>query len=343
LTKRSIRIHLGTFAAILLSTYSLVAQQYTIKFATLATEGSTWINVMNEYDQAIRKESGGRVGFKIYANGVQGDEKDVLRKIRLGQLHGAGITGVGIGEIAKDVRILDAPFLFKSSDEVDSVSNQFHELFEKSFEDGGFVLLGWAEVGFVYIFTNSQVTTPAELKGVRMWMWEGDPIAEALFSVVGVHPIPLSITDVMTSLQTKLIDGIYSPPFECIALQWFTRVKYMLDVPLADAQGAIVVSKSKFDQFPKDIQDILLNNGKTYFTKLTRMSREDNTKAVETLKKNGIQMTSVTDKDLLAQYDEIGRKARRMLIGKLYDEKLLNDAEAAVQVVRSKSATKKSK
>ncbi len=298
---------------------------------------------MKEYDQAVRKESGGRVGFRIYANGVQGDEKDVLRKIRLGQLHAAGITGVGIGEIAKNVRVLDAPFLFKTGEEADSVSNQFHELFEKSFEDGGFVILGWAEVGFVYAFTNAPVTTPAELKGVKMWMWEGDPIAEAMFNVLEVHPIPLSITDVMTSLQTKLIDGIYSPPFECIALQWFTRVKYMLDVPLADAQGAIVISKSKFDQLPKDIQDILLNNGKTYFAKLTRLSREDNAKAVETLKKNGIQITSVKDKKLLAQYDEIGKKARRSLVGKLFDEKLLNDVEGAVQTVRSKSAPKKSK
>lgn len=298
---------------------------------------------MKEYDQAVRKESGGRVGFRIYANGVQGDEKDVLRKIRLGQLHAAGITGVGIGEIAKNVRVLDAPFLFKTGEEADSVSNQFHELFEKSFEDGGFVILGWAEVGFVYAFTNAPVTTPAELKGVKMWMWEGDPIAEAMFNVLEVHPIPLSITNVMTSLQTKLIDGIYSPPFECIALQWFTRVKYMLDVPLADAQGAIVISKSKFDQLPKDIQDILLNNGKTYFAKLTRLSREDNAKAVETLKKNGIQITSVKDKKLLAQYDEIGKKARRSLVGKLFDEKLLNDVEGAVQTVRSKSAPKKSK
>lgn len=328
--------------AVFLSTI-LHAQQYTIKFATLATEGSTWLNVMKEYDQAVRKESGGRLGFKIYAGGVQGDEKDVLRKIRLGQLHGAGITGVGIGEIAKSVRILDSPFLFKSYEEIDSVDEQFHSLFRKSFEDGGFVLIGWAEVGFAYTFTNTPVSTPADLKGVKMWMWEGDPIAEAMFDALDVHPIPLSITDVMTSLQTRLIDGVYSPPLACLALQWFTRVKYMLDVPLADAQGAIVVAKNKFDQLPKDLQDILLNEGKIYFARLTRLSREDNAKAISTLEKNGIHIIKVQDKKLLASYDEFGKKARQSLVGKLYDEQLLSNVEQTVQHIRTKSSLKKTK
>ncbi len=317
------------------------AQEYTIKFATLATEGSTWLNVMKEFDQAIRRESSGRIGFKMYAGGVQGDEKDVLQKIRLGQLHGAGITGVGIGQIAKAVRVLDAPFLFKSYEEVDTVSSEFHDLFARSFEEGGFVLLGFAEVGFVYSFTNTPVTSAADLKGVKMWIWEGDPIAESMFDVLGVHPIPLSITDVMTSLQTGLVDGVYTPPLAAVALQWFTRVKYMLDVPLADAQGAVVIAKSKFDKLPKDLQDILIRNGRTYFAKLTLSSREDNAKSLETLQKNGIQIVKVKDPKLLAEYDAIGREARALLVGKIFDAKLLHDVEASIARVRAKHGARK--
>ena len=185
-------------------------------------------------------------------------------------------------------------------------------------------MLGFAEVGFVYTLTNSQVSAPSDLKNVKMWIWEGDPIAEAMFTTIGIHPIPLSITDVLTSLQTKLIDGVYTSPLAGVALQWFTRTKYMLDLPLADAQGAIVLSKKQFDKIPQDLQLILLRNGKTYFEKLTKLSREDNAKSIETLKKNGIQLVPV-DKKSLSEYDEIGKKARRSLVGKLYDETLLND------------------
>src|SRR5512141_1776263 len=128
-------------AALTVCLVTASAQQYTIKFATLAPEGSTWLNIMRDFDKAIREQSGGRLGFKMYAGGVAGDEKDVIRKIRLGQYHAGGFTGVGLGEIAKEVRIMDAPFLYKSSDEADFIAQKFDAKFREAFEDGGFVFL----------------------------------------------------------------------------------------------------------------------------------------------------------------------------------------------------------
>lgn len=166
-------------------------------------------------------------------------------------------------------------------------------------------------------------------------MWEGDPIAEAMFNAMNISPIPLSITDVMTSLQTKLIDGVYASPLAAIALQWFTRTKYMLEVPLADAQGAVVIAKKMYDKMPADMQEILTRNGKLYMEKLTKLSREDNAKSIETLKKNGVQIISLSDKKQLDGYDEIGKKARRLLVGKLYDETLLTEIEKSVAALRT--------
>ena len=225
-------------------------QQYIIKFASIAPEGSTWINTLREYDKAIRQESNGRMGFKIYAAGAQGEDKDVIKKIRLGQIQSAGFTGVGLGEIAPKVRILDSPFLFQNYDEVDHVYRTFEGEFEQAFRENGFILLGWAEVGFVYVFSNTPVRTLSDMSGVKMWMWEGDVIAEATFKAFKINPIPLSVVDVLTSLQTGLINGAYISPYAAIALQWNTRVKYMMSVPLADACGAVVVAKKTFDALP---------------------------------------------------------------------------------------------
>lgn len=270
-------------------------QEHVIKFATLATEGSTWMNVMREYDATIRKESGGRLGFKIYPGGVQGEDKDVMRRIRLGQLHSAGITGVGIGEISSKLRILDSPFLFENHAEVDHIHSTFEAVFAKEFNDNGFVNLGWAEVGFVYVFTNTPVRGVPDMKGVKMWVWEGDQIAEAAFRALGISPIPMSVTDVLTSLQTGLINGAYISPLAALVLQWNTRVKYMMGVPLADAQGAVVVSRKKFDSLPPDLQEILVRNGKKYLADLMQKSRAENTAAIQTMKKNGLEVVEVKD------------------------------------------------
>jgi TRAP-type C4-dicarboxylate transport system substrate-binding protein len=309
------------------------SQEYTIKFATLAPEGSTWLKVMHEFDSSVREQSGGRLGFKMYAGGVAGDEKDVIRKIRLGQYQAGGFTGVGLGEVAKKVRILDSPFLFKNYDEVDFVVNKFDPEFEQAVQDGGFVLLGWAEVGFVYIYSESPVYSAADLKNMKVWMWEGDPIAQAAFQAIGVSPIPLSVTDVMTSLQTGMINAVYNSPLALIALQWFTRVKYMMGDPLADSQGAVIISKKVFDALPKDLQDILVANGRKYFRQLTLASRAENAKAIQTLKDRGIQVT-YPSKEVAATFEATGRKARENLVGKLYPQQFLDQVEAALKSYR---------
>lgn len=312
---------------------SLFAQEYTIKFATVAPEGTSWMNVMKEYDAAVRKESGGRVGFRIYANMVQGDEKIVLRKIRAGQLQAGGFTGVAMGDIAPQVRILDSPFLFGTYEEVDYIYDKYDLEFRKAFEDGGYVLLGWAEVGFVYVFTNSIIAKPQDLRRLKMWAWEGDPIAETLFRELDINPIPLALTDVLTSLQTGLIDAFYASAYAGLTLQWYTRAKYVVDVPLADAAGAVLLSKKYFDKLPSDLQDILLRNGKIYFKRLTESSRKDNADAIEIMKKRGITLIGATSNDY-QYYVDVCRTARRKLVGKVYSEDFLNRIEQTIEDYR---------
>ncbi len=303
------------------------AQQYTIKFATLATEGSTWLNVMKEYDAAIRKESGGRLAFKIYAGGVQGEDKDVMRKIRLGQLHSAGVTGIGLGEISPKLRILDAPFLFANSEEVDYFHKTFEKELEQEFLNNDFVLLGFSEVGFVFVLTNTPVKSVADMHGVKMWSWEGDAIAETAFRALGISSIPLSVVDVLTSLQTGLINGAYTSPLAAVALQWNTRVKYMMNVPLADASGAVVVSRKLYDKLPPDLQEILLRNGRKFMADLTEQSRKENAAAIQAMKKNGVQIIEVTNPKTLEEFSGVGKQARKMLVGKLFDQAFLDRVE----------------
>lgn len=313
--------------------FTASSQQHILKFATLAPEGTAWMNVMKEFDEAVRKESGGRVGFRIYPGGVQGDEKVVLRKIRSGQLHAGGFTGVAMGEIASKVRILDSPFLFQSYEEVDHIYERFDEEFRAAFLEGGYVLLGWAEVGFVYVFTNTPIATPQDLKRLKMWSWDGDPIAETLLKELGVSPIPLGMPDVMTSLQTGLIDAFYGPPLATLMLQWYTRAKYMVEVRLADAAGAVLISKKQFDALPPDIQQILLENGKKHFRRLTLISREQNAESIREMTKRGLSLIKAKPEDY-EYYVNVCTDVRRKLSGTIYPAEFLQRVESAIETFR---------
>ncbi len=324
--------------AALFAPHALQAEETVIKFATLAPEGSAWMKVMQEWSRKVTEKTNGQIKFRIYAGGVSGDEKDVVRKIRLGQLHSGGFTGVGLGEIAPEVRILDAPLLFRDSSEVDHVLRTFDADFNAAFQKNGYVLLGWAEVGFVYFFTDKPVQSLTDLKSVKMWMWEGDPIAEAAFKSLGVSPIPLSIADVMTSLQTGLINGVYGSPLATIALQWFTRTRYMYNYSLANAMGAVLISKKVFDKLPKDQQDVLLSTGREYMGRLTADSRKENQESIAILQKNGVTISLPPSPAKIAEYIAIGELARKMLAGKLYSQEFLARVEKSLADFRKSPA-----
>ncbi|MFA4874431.1 MAG: TRAP transporter substrate-binding protein DctP [bacterium] len=305
-----------------------------IKIAILAPEGSTWSKVLTAWDKELREKSGGKLGLKIYAGGVLGDEKDVVRKMRIGQVQAAGLTGLGLGVMNPAVRVMELPMLVNSYDEADAVASRIWPKLDSGFEKNGFVVLGAAETGFVNIFSNKPIASRADLKGMKMWAWEGDQLVEALYSVFGIVPIPLPITDVMTSLQTKLIDAVYAPPLGAIALQWFTHTKYMTDLKLADSTGGIVITKKAFDELSPADREMLKSTGKKYAKMLVDQTRADNDKSYATLTKAGVTIVKVPPEEqelIRTTSKEVWTK----LVGKLYSKELLDEAVAAAQEKRS--------
>ena len=273
-------------------------EAYVLKFATLAPQGSTWMNIITDWANKVEKESRGRLKFKLYGGGVMGDEPDVLRKIRFGQLHGGAMTGHGIGYIYSPARVLEIPFLFRSYNEVDHVRAQLMPEIREGFHQNDFELLGWMEVGFIQLFSRAPIYSIDDMKKRRIWLWQGDPLGTAFFAASGLSPISLPITEVFTSLSTGLIDTTIAPPLGAIALQWFTKTPYMTNIPVMDGIGGLIVSRKFFDSLPKDLQQLLRRTGEEAGARLLVETRRDNEKSLAVLKQHGITFTSEwKDKD----------------------------------------------
>lgn len=305
----------------------------TVKFATLAPEGTSWTKTLRKFADEVKEKTSGRVIFKIYSGGISGDEKDVVRKIRIGQLNAAGFTGFGIGEIAPEIRVLDAPFLFSGAEEIDRVYSKFSKDFNDIFLKKGFVLLGWSEVGEVYVFSKNPIAKLSDFPKSRMWLWEGDPIAEETFRQLKANLIPLSITDVMTSLQTGMIDAVYGTPNTIIPLQWYSKMKYALDLPVTNASGAVLISKKTFDMFSKEDAAAVMDLAKKYFKSLNETSRKENLKALEILKSKGITFIKPSPEEI-SEFKKAGEMARKKLAGKVYSPDLLGKIEAELSKIK---------
>jgi len=277
----------------LLLTFSTTsfAETYVLKFATLIPTGTAWTKLLDDWIKEVETKSDGRIKFKMYSGGVMGDEPDVLRKIRKGQLHGGLFTGYGIGRIYSPARVLEMPFLFKSVEESDYVREQIMPDLEVGFRENGFELLGWPEIGFIHFFSTKPITSIDDIRQLRIWLWQGDPLGEAFFKAADINPIPLSIIDVYTQLSAKhgSIDTVYTSTFGAIALQWYSKLKYATRIPLTNAIGGIVVSNRFFNKLPADLQQLLNTTGKTMGDKIRLQAREENRKSIGILEKNGIE------------------------------------------------------
>ena len=296
--------------------------QYLIKFATVAPEGSTWVKEIRKVDKDLREKSGGRLGLGIYAGGIAGDELDVLKKMRIGQIQCAAFSGVGFGKILPMVRVLDLPYLFRNDQEVDRVHQELFSFFAEEFQKKGFKLLAWTEVGNVNIFSKKAVRNLDDLTGLKIWAWAGDPIAKETFVTMGVNPIPLPVTDVNTALNTGMIDTVYAPPLGALALQWHTSLSFMMGLPLVHSTGAILLSSRYYKKLPPDLAALLQKTMKKAMADLTETLRRQKEEAVQVIQDSGITVTPVEGearKPFYAIHTEVARK----LSGEIYPEELL--------------------
>ncbi len=300
------------------------------KIATIAPEGTTWMKLMHELDERVRAETGGQVGFRFYAGGSQGSDLDVLRKIRTGQIQGAGLTGVGLGEIEPSLRIMELPFMFRSVEEVERAHEVLDPIFERRVRERGFEILGWAEVGFVYLFSQEPVRSVEDVRPMKMWLWEGDPLAQALLGAFDVSPVPLNVTDVLTSLQTGIINTIYATPYGCLSLQWFTRLSYMTDVPITHAMGAVVVDRKAFERLSPQERDTVERIAADIFGRLQEATRTENEQAAEVILQRNIERVEVSPA-AVAGFEQTGRRVWDDLVGELYERNLLERLLAALE------------
>jgi TRAP-type C4-dicarboxylate transport system substrate-binding protein len=264
-----------------------------------------------------------RITVKFFFSGSQGDERDVVRKMKLGQIDGAALTAVGLGLIKSDVRVLELPFLFKSDKELDYVRNKMAPDFEKQFQDAGYELLSWGDVGWVHVFTNAPVSTVADLDKAKMWAWTDDPIVRAFYKHLGVNGVPLGVPDVLPALQTGTIDACAGSPLAMVALQWYTKVKYGSDTAISYSIGALVIRKEAFAKLSAEDQKAVREVGIQVGEDLMKRVRIDNERAKKAMVKSGVQFVA-TPPALVDKFETTAHDVWQELAGgKLYSTELL--------------------
>ncbi len=305
-------LHAFIVLSIILFT-SLSTQAATFKIATLSPDGSAWMIAMRKAGKDLEKQTQGRVKLKFYPGGVMGDDKSALRKMRIRQLQGVAVSGGQLAKYFPDSQVYNLALGFRDFGEVDYVRSRMDQQIIKGFEDNGFVSFGLAEGGFAYFMSNGIIKTPKDLQKHKVWAPGSDPVTLKAATSLGITPIPLSIADVLPSLQTGLIDTVATSPVAALALQWHSQITHITDLPLLYFYATLVVDKKAFKKLsPADQATMRTTLGET-FQQIDKQNRTDNEAAFAAMKSQGIALESLSSEER-SQWDNLGPTVEQLLI-----------------------------
>ena len=286
-----------------------------LKLATLAPEGSPWHDVLVEIGESWKKESGGQVTVRIYPGGVAGDEADMIRKLRIGQLQLAALSGVGLSQIAPEIQALQMPMMLDSDAELDYVRDQLAPELEALMEKQGFKILSWSDAGWVRFFTQRPAIRPADLKAMKIFTWEGDPTYAEAMKAMGYQPVPMAATDIYAGLQSGLINALPTTPIAALSYQWFGLANQMTDVKWAPLVGALVISSEAWKSIPDAQKPMMLRVAQDAARRSAGKIRAFDGEAITAMKTHGLVVHEVPP-DALAEWRAIARAGYRIIIDK---------------------------
>ena len=330
--RRFVPVLLLLVAALLLpgtTTPTKAEEGYTLRIASLVPEGSSWMKVLNAWNKTLKERTNGKLKLRFYPGGSQGDERDFVRKMRVGQLDGGVVTMTGMSMLIPAMNVLVLPGLLETYEKLDRVREKMSPEFGAMFEKEGFKLVGWGDAGKTRLFSVKPIKRPSEIKAMRPWVWKDDPIFVEFYQVIGASAVRLGVPEVYPALQTRMVDVVSSSAITAVSFQWYTRVKYMTAHNSAIIVGGTMMRKDKYDELPPDLQEAFDSTAARAHEILNKVVRKEDEKAYKVVVDKGIQPVEAGDGK--ADWDAAHKKVRDNLTGRMFPKSLVAAVTAAAK------------
>ena len=293
------------------------AETQFIRVAIIAPRDSDPSKMFLRLDKSLRTATQNAWGVRLYPGGIAGDETDVLRKIKVGQMDCTTITSIGLSSIVRETTILNLPGIIRSYKQLEAVQAVMNKEWEAAFAKAGYKLLRWGETGQLRWFAAAPITRPSAIRHMRPWVWPASSSSKGIMAATGATGVPLGVPEVYGALQTGMIDMVISTPVALVALQWHSKLKYMTKLTTGVLVGAIIVDANKWKQMPAEVQQHFASElNKNEATDRAEIRAAD-VRSYEALIKRGYQTSEWTG-DALAEYEKLVITIQDSLVGRMY-------------------------
>lgn len=329
-THRLLAIILGG----LLWTGSVAAQ--TLKVATLAPEGSDWMVALRTAGEEIESLTDGRVKIKLYGGGVQGSDQNVIRKMRVGQLHGMTTTGGGLAMLHPDAGLYSLPMIFRKPGEVNYVRSRMDSDLRQALEEAGWVNFGFTFSGFAYLMSGRPIASLDDLRKLKVWVPEDDRIGYDAIRTLGGAPVQMPMTDVLTGLETGLLDTVVTSAVGAVVFQWHGQVRYITDIPLVYLYGALVIDKKPFSRLRPQDQMVVRQVMEEVHQFMDERGMNDDIEFTSALFDGGIERISVESTQIESWRDRVQASNHRLAEQGQFSKSMLDSLEMHLADYRSR-------
>jgi TRAP-type transport system periplasmic protein len=304
-----------------------------IKLGSLAPQGSSWDTALRKITAEWLRLSGGQVRITIYPGGVVGDEPDMLRKMRIGQLQAAALSTAGVGRIDSAILGPAFPLLVRSDEELEMLLDRVSPDFEARLQANGYQLITWSAAGWIYFFSRRPIVAPDDLRAQKLWMWEGNPEEGAGWTALGFQVVPLKATDVMMALQSGMIDVCCVSPIAAAAFQWFAAAPNMADLRWMPLYGAVVMNRNTWEKIPADLRPALLASARAIAREMNAANLAGERQALDVMVSHGLKITRPAAQDVRL-WEAVAQEAAERFGGKIVDRESFEKTTRALEAIR---------
>jgi TRAP-type C4-dicarboxylate transport system substrate-binding protein len=306
-----------------------------IRLGVLAPAGSTWDKVFRAWNNTLTKDTSGAVSFQFFLGGVAGDERDVIRKMKLGQMDAGTLTSIGLGQVARPTQVLQMPGILANYKQLQYVRQKLGSEFEGMFAKEGYELLGWGDAGFARWFSKKPLLKPADLKSARPWVPRDDAALPEMMKTIGANGVPLGIPEVFPALQTGMVDSVTVSAIAAVALQWFRYLTHMSKQAPVAIVGATIVRQETMKGLAPDHAKVLVETAKKAHATLVDQVAKEDEKAYKTLLGRGIKEFDIeATPEQKKAWDDLQAEVIKRLTGKLWTKDLLDRVKGAAAEVK---------
>ncbi len=308
----------------------------TLKIGSGAPLGTPWDRSLRELAEEWSRISAGRVELKIFPGGIAGNEPDMIRKVRIGQLQGAVLSNIGLIYLNPEFLILELPMTVRTNEELTYLLNEMDDIYRSLMEEKGFVLIIWQPVGWVHFFTTSRVEYPEDMMKLKMSAPLNEPKMGQVLRAIGFRTFPTEANFVLTGLQTRMVEACYTSPIMAAASQWFAVANYMHNMTFAPLIGALVISTRTWQRIPEDLQEELIEVAKKMTESLVDEIHVLEEMALKVMLENGLIITEVSS-DAEAAWVSVMHEAIDKAAGDFFSRELYEEMTGLLEEYRKEN------